>query len=539
MSTGNGSALLDPRAARQALQAARGQEKVNLLLSAPDPEALVQSIPPHELYLAVLEVGPEDAAEVVALASPEQFRHFVDLGAWPRRDEGPDPRAVLRWLHLAREGGGNADRARRRYLDKLALLDAELRSLVLRKAMRVHDLEEETEPAVADLGRTFRTPEGRYVVEFLPQGGEFGTLKQLLDDLYAEDVLGTTRLLESLRWEVPTELEETARRWRDGRLRDLGFPDLDEALAFYARPQKTSTSPSPSPSTSTPTSTSTSTPTSTPTSTSLTPSTAPAPSLLESALSRLDAAARDRAEEGIVYALNAALVASGVSMDEPEDVRAALGDARATLALGLETLSGGDAERAAAALAKRPIREIFQAGLAEPYRLQSRARRIAQSARLPQAQNVTLLDPPLTQVVEALQRKRPAWPDPSAPGRRRALATSAEVAEADRLLDESESVVALLRALGLSPAELGPRAEAAGIAPTALRASDAVRALALQRLRAEADLQLREQTGPAPEGFAGALDEVLRGARAEPGGADPSRAAPRLREQVLRSFKAS
>ena len=82
MGSGNGSsALLDPRAARQALSAARGKEKVDLLLSAPDPEALVQSIPPHELYLAVLEVGPEDATEVVALASPEQFRHFVDLGA--------------------------------------------------------------------------------------------------------------------------------------------------------------------------------------------------------------------------------------------------------------------------------------------------------------------------------------------------------------------------------------------------------------------------------------------------------------------------
>jgi len=528
MSTGNGSALLDPRAARQALQAARGIEKVHLLLSAPDPEALVQSIPPHELYLAVLEVGPEDADDVVALASPEQFRHFVDLGAWPRGDEGPDPRAVLRWLHLAREGGGHSDRARRRYLGKLALLDAELRSLVLRKAMRVHDLQEETDPAVADAGRIFRTPEGRYVVEFLPEAGEFGTLKELLDDLYSEDVLGTTRLLESLRWEVPTELEETARRWRDGRLRDLGFPDLDEALAFYARPTI-------QPSTSTPTSS----PPSTLTSTSLTARGPDIPNLLETALSRLDGAARDRAEEGLIYALNAALVASGVSMDEPEDVRAALGDARATLSLGLEALSGNDADRATAALAQRPIREIFQAGLVEPYRLQARARRIAQSARLPQAKTVTLLDPPLAPVVEALQRKRPAWPDPEAPGRRRALASSAEVAEADRFLDEAESVVALLRALGLSPAELGPRAEAAGIAPTALRASDAVRALALQRLQGGADLLLGEQSGAAPEGFARALDEVLRTARADPMGADPSRAAPRLREQVLRSFKAT
>jgi hypothetical protein len=233
--------------------------------------------------------------------------------------------------------------------------------------------------------------------------------------------------------------------------------------------------------------------------------------------------------------LNAALVASGTSMDEPEDVRAALADARATLSLGLETLSGGAPDRAAAALAERPIREIFQAGLVDPYRLQSRARRIAQSARLPQAQNVTLLDPPLSDVVDALQRKRPVWPDPSAPRSRRALASLAEVSAADRLLDEAESVVALLRALGLSPAELGPRAEAAGVAPTALRASDAVRALALQRLRGQTELALGAQAGPLPEGFAPALDEVLRTARPEPGEADPSLAVPRLRDQVLKS----
>src|SRR3954468_2477639 len=116
----NGSAALSPS---RALAAATGKEKLDVLLSAPDPEALVQSIPDQELYLALLEIGPEDAAEVVALASPAQFRHAIDLSAWPGRDAGPEPAAVLRWLRLAREGAGHSDRASKRYLDKLAGLD--------------------------------------------------------------------------------------------------------------------------------------------------------------------------------------------------------------------------------------------------------------------------------------------------------------------------------------------------------------------------------------------------------------------------------
>jgi len=510
----NGSGALLPR---RALAAAAGKEKLDLLLSAPDPEALVQSIPDQELYLALLEIGPEDAAEVVALASPSQFRHAIDLSAWPGRDAGPEPSTVLRWLRLAREGGGHSDRARTRYRDKLIGLDAELLSLTLRRILRVHDLQEEEEPPVQEPGRTYRTPEGRYLVELL-EGTDYAMAKGLLDDLYGEDVLGTTRLLESLRWEVPTELEETARRWRDGRLRDLGFPELEEATAFYARPPATKSAAAPGPGTSI---------------------AVPVANLLDRALDELSGEERERAEEGVVYASNAALVANAVPVEDFEELRDALADARATLALGLEMLSGGDVHVAARVLAERPVRQIFQTGMGEAYRLQSRARRAAAAARLPQAQTTTLFDPPLSLLVESLSRLRPSIPDPADWRKRRALASRAEVARAEEMLGEAEAVPAILAALGLAPSALGPVAEAQGVAPTALHASDAVRALALKELRGAGELPLREsvEDRPAPPGFQEKVDALLEGAATRAGHASAIAARRRLRDALQEGIR--
>jgi hypothetical protein len=505
----NGSGALAPR---RALAAAVGKEKLDVLLSAPDPEALVQSIPDQELYLALLEIGPEDAAEVVALSSPSQFRHAIDLSAWPGRDAGPEPSSLLRWLRLAREGAGHSDRATKRFREKLAALDAEILSLMLLRILRVHDLQEEEDPPVQDYGRTYRTPEGRYLVELL-EGTDYAMAKDLLDDLYAEDVFGTSRLLESLRWEVPTELEEVARRWRDGRLRDRGFPDLEEAVSFYARPATARNVPAKAAGTAI---------------------AVPVANLLERALGELSGEERERAEEGVVYASNAALVANAVPAEDFAEVRDTLADARATLALGLEVLSGGDVHAAARVLAERPVRQIFQTGMGEAYRLQARARRAAAAARLPQAQTATLLEPPLSNLVEALSRPRPEIPDEAHPRKRRAPGNRAEVARAEEMLAEAEAVPALLAALGLAPSALGPMAEAQGLAPTALRASDAVRALVLKELRGGTELPLRDsgEERPAPPGFAEKLDELLDGAAARSGHARASAAARRLRDAI-------
>jgi len=500
VSEGNGSAILDVRGTRRALQSARGKQKLDLILSAPDPEQLVRALPAQDLYFTLIDLGPDDATELVAMASPEQFRHFVDMSAWRGPEEGPRPSEVLRWLRLAREGGADLERFR----EQLMSLDIELLALLLRREVTVHDLTDE-EPPPHDPGMAYFTPDRRFLLEF-KGSSEYATVRQLIDDLYAQDPFGAGRLLESIRWELPTELEESARRWRDGRLRDVGVPEFEEAISFQARPpQGKEERPKPAPGQ------------------ALRAAGRP---LLDEALDLLSGEELERAEEGVIYAANSALVANRVSLDDPDEVREQLAQARATLSLGLELLSGGEVERAARVLAQTAIRGVFQAGMGEAYRLQSRARKIAASARLPQAQSATVLDEPLESVVQALLRQRPLFHEPGQ-RRPRALGTRADVAAAEALLDEAEATVALLSALGLSPAELGKKAEDAGLGPAVVKASGALRALVESRLRGE-PFSLRaaaEEPKEKPAGLDQKLDELLRSAVHDDAG---RRAADRL-----------
>ena len=500
MAEGNGkSAILDLRAARRELSEARGKQKLELLLESP---ALVRALPPEELYLAILDIGAEDAADIVAMATPEQFRHFIDMAAWRRSDEGPSPPEIARWLRLAQEG----EEGRKAFRHKLAALDVELLTLLLRRELQVHELSEEDRPVPRNPGMAFYTPDRRFLLEFTGSA-EMPTMRQLIEELYAADAFAAGRMIEGTRWEVPTELEETARRWRDGRLRDAGVPAFEEAISFYARPARRESIP--------------------PATAAVQALSAPGRPLLDDALALLSGEELERAEEAVVYAANAALVANRVALTDPAEVRTQLADARATLSLGLELLSSGDPRRAARLLVERPVREIFQAALGEAYALQARARRIAASARLPQAQSATLLDEPLESVVQALLQQRPQLHEPGQRSRR-SFASRADLLRASALLDEAETVAAFMAQVGLSPAELGPLAEKAGLGPAALKWSGALRALAEARLSGTPlalEILSREAAAP-PDGLAQKLDELLAPA--------PRQAADRLKAQALR-----
>ena len=420
------------RAARAALARARGRKRLDVVLESRDPRALVRALPADELYLTIRDIGLGDAAALVQLASAAQFKVFLDLEAWSR--DVFDPRKALPWLRAARAGAHLEPKAAARWARKLAALDREVLFLVLRDALVLHDLEVDPDPEFAS-DRFMRTPEGKYVIEFTVEGVEYAAVRGLLDDLFAEDPFQATRLLSAIRSELPSELEETALRWRAGRLADLGWPSLDEARSWFSRPPR-SAAHAPGPP-------------ARPAGFFL--ATLASGSPLDRAAARLPPEAAEAVEVQIVAAANAVLVADAVDPGDVDAVRSAFEAARGYLELGLEKLAGRDEARAAEVLAATPVKRIFQEGFGRVLELSWRAQRVLEKAG-PEAR----LGSPLDEVLAALVSKRPRYfPGLDAP--RAEWGTVRAAAHEPRRFRSSEDLARTEEALALAEARIAAR----------------------------------------------------------------------------------
>jgi hypothetical protein len=418
------------REARAALAAARGRKRLEVILGARNPQALVRALPADELYLTIRDIGLSDAAVLVQLASAHQFKVFLDLEAWAR--DTFDPRKALPWLRAARAGAQLEPRPAARWARKLAALDAEMLLLVLRSTLRLHDLEADPDPEIVS-DRFMRTPEGKYIIEFLVDGTEYMAVRGVLDDLYADDPFKATRLLASLVWDLPSELEESALRWRTGRLADLGHPTVEEALSWFARPPRTPGHAAAAPAR--------------PGGFFL--ATFERGSLLDRAAARLAPEARDAIVAQIVAAANAVLVADAVDPADVEAVRAAFEAARGYLDLGLDQLSAGDDAKSAEALEATPVKRIFQEGFGRVLELSWRAREIRRRAG-----GDLRFGAPIDDALAALAGKRPRY-FPGVETPEAEWGTIAAAAHTPRHFRSPDDLARTVRALERAEARIG------------------------------------------------------------------------------------
>ena len=69
---------------RAQLAGPRGYRRIDALLSSDDAAAAIAALTPGEVFELVHEVGFEDAADLIHLATPAQIQGCLDLDGWTK-----------------------------------------------------------------------------------------------------------------------------------------------------------------------------------------------------------------------------------------------------------------------------------------------------------------------------------------------------------------------------------------------------------------------------------------------------------------------
>ncbi len=363
------------------VQSLRGRYQYDLLIEAADMPKLVQGMPMQELFLLTRELGAEEVAELVSMASAEQVNGFIDLSAW--KGDLLDPKQAMYWLVLLNEA------EEEQVFKVLSGLEFELLTLMARKWLVVTHGPEDFDDE--DALKEAMVRNGGYLIEY--RDDDAGKIfERFLSILAHFDAAFHRRLLESVRQEVESSLEEDVFHWRNGRLLDHGFPETFAARGIYAwlDPQ------------------------------TFTPNDAykevpfdfeadrPAPGfvLAETLPKNLLAEVLSAGLSGetaweLTYVLNKMLIADAIDVGDAQQVEKTLKRLYATLNLALEKLCGPDVSKAAELFEQSYLEILFRYGYSLCLQLQRRARVLQQSQVAP------YFDAPCRALLEALAVSHP------------------------------------------------------------------------------------------------------------------------------------
>jgi hypothetical protein len=207
------------------------KRRAELLSLAEEPEKLIPALPPAELCYTAKAVGLEDAGWLLEHATPSQIAACVDLDTW--RDLVPDRARFGEWVRAFADAGEEA------LLRASHAVDIEL--LVLHLRWRITPIQKPGDEGWSPPPGA-QTLDGQFYVVANYPSDDLEDLLTMLRVLFQQDYWFYFRRLQGAIWELDTETEEWALRWRSGRLQDLGFPPWEEAMRIYGylRPEQRS-----------------------------------------------------------------------------------------------------------------------------------------------------------------------------------------------------------------------------------------------------------------------------------------------------------
>ncbi len=200
------------------------RQKRDLILSAPEAERLVQSFAPETLFYTLKEIGSADAGDLLSMAAPEQVKGLFDLDCWDK--DRVNFARMREWIEAMSDAG------RRRAAEALMELDIEMVTLLMRRYLKVHRLDDAQAALDVPSNRVLQFDE-YHAVEFIRYDNILPFVQEILEEMFERDYDYFSSLLDEVYWGVDAELEEQAYQYRRARLNDRGFPDFFEAQSVF------------------------------------------------------------------------------------------------------------------------------------------------------------------------------------------------------------------------------------------------------------------------------------------------------------------
>ena len=379
-------------------------EKINAIVDRPDAEAYIKAMEPDVFYQLIKDAGWDQGVDLVPYASPSQIQSFVDFDVW-RRDQFI-PARLDQWLEpIVNE---MRDESFKRTMRDL---DPEVMVMYVKAHIEVYEPDEEGRIPDDAPEKATLSPDGMHVIVYPEDEDKNALVRALLHRLYELDRVLAWTMLEGVRWELQSEMEEYALRWRTSRLEEMGFVSRVEALQVYKildpvavreriedekklYPHEVQRSRE----------------------------TLDLPAVLSSELDdeflfvRMLSTITDQ-ETFLTKTfelnslLNKILVADGIEPGELSSGRQVIRRALGYLSLGLEFLSRGVQTHAEDYIQTLAYKEIFRTGVSLLYKLQRQARQLQHRPTLTivDSMEYSLLDAQDAALMEGLHRQRPVY----------------------------------------------------------------------------------------------------------------------------------
>ncbi len=223
---------------RKTVLALPPEKAMDVILNAPQPAALVHSIPETDLYFLVQDIGTEDSLPILSLASNAQWEFMLDMAVW--KVDRFENRSLTRWLHLRFLADPD------RFLQWFENDEREFVEWYLFKNIQVRMREPDEDPS--DFPDAFMSLDNEVFFRLLPESDEpidwedesadadedrYSFITALLEKLSADDPIRYMNVMMEIQTILPAETEEEAWRLRNVRMAERGFLPFDEAIGVY------------------------------------------------------------------------------------------------------------------------------------------------------------------------------------------------------------------------------------------------------------------------------------------------------------------